>query len=82
LVSTRHRPGIARVRGDRIILDGTTVEEIAEVHRETLKIVVEKVNQDVAESERRRMRAIDSEAERNRQHRRVVEDAARKITFD
>ena len=46
--STRHRPGIGRVVGDRIILDGTTVEEIEQVHRETLRIVVDRVNAVVA----------------------------------
>ena len=50
--STRHRPGIARVERDRIILDGTTVEEVAEVHRDTLKLVVAKVNREVEEWDR------------------------------
>jgi TIR domain len=80
--STRHRPRIARVEGDRIILDGTTVEEVAEVHRETLKVVVAKVNQDVAEWERRQCRAAEEEAERQRQHRQAVLDAAKRISFD
>jgi hypothetical protein len=39
-----HRPGIAYVLGDRIILDGTTVEEIEKYHRETLRLVVDRVN--------------------------------------
>ena len=78
----RHRPGIARVEGDRIILDGTTVEEVAEGHRKTLKVVVAKVNQDVEEWERRRRRAAEDEAERQRQHRQAVEDAAKRISFD
>lgn len=34
-----HRPGIARIQGDRGILDGTTVDEIEKHHRETLKVV-------------------------------------------
>jgi len=52
--STMHRPGIASVIGDRIILDGTTVEEIEKYHRDTLKVVVERVNQLIAEHEARR----------------------------
>ena len=39
-----HRPGIASVIGDRIILNGTTVEEIEKYHRDTLRVVVERVN--------------------------------------
>ncbi len=42
--STRHRPGIGRVVGDRIILDGTTMEEIEQYHGATLRIVVDRVN--------------------------------------
>jgi hypothetical protein len=80
--STRHRPGIARVEGDRIILDGTTVEEVAEVHRDTLKAVVEKVNRDVEEWEQRQRRGAEEEAERQRLHRQAVEDAAKRINFD
>jgi hypothetical protein len=50
--STRHRPSIARIEGDRLILDGTTAEEVADVHRETLNVVLEKVNADIAAFER------------------------------
>jgi len=82
ICSTRHRPRIARVEGDRIILDGTTVEEVADVHRSTLKTVIEKVNRDVEEWEQRRRGAAEEEAERQRRHRQAVEDAAKRISFD
>ena len=39
--------GIARVQGDQIILTGTTIEEVKEVHRETLILTVEHVNKEV-----------------------------------
>jgi hypothetical protein len=80
--STRHRPGIAQVEGDRIILDGTTVQEVADVHRETLKVVVAKVNQDIEEWERNQRRIAAEEADRQRKHRDEVEEAAKRITFD
>ncbi len=80
--STRHRPGIARVEGDRLILDGTTIEEVADVHRDTLKVVLEKVNQDIAEHEQRQRQLADRQAEELRQHKQSVEDAAKKISFD
>ena len=80
--TTRHRPKIARVAGDRIILDGTTVEEVAAIHRDTLKVVVAKVNQDIEDWERARHRAAEEEAERQRQQRQAVLDAAKKISFD
>lgn len=80
--STRHRPRIARVEGDRIILDGTTIEEVAEVHRDTLKDVLEKVNGDIAEHERRQRRIAEQNAEEIRQHKQSVSDAARRLSFD
>jgi hypothetical protein len=42
--SKMHRPGIARVAGDRIILDGTTIEEVEKFHFETLQLVVAVTN--------------------------------------
>ncbi len=49
--TTMHRPGIARVVGDRVILDGTTIEEVEKYHRDTLVLVIERVNQLIAERE-------------------------------
>lgn len=34
--TSRHRPGIASVLGRKIVLDGTTVEEVESHHKETL----------------------------------------------
>ncbi|HEV8546867.1 MAG TPA: toll/interleukin-1 receptor domain-containing protein, partial [Candidatus Limnocylindrales bacterium] len=47
--TTMHRPGIASVSGDRIILDGTTVDEIERYHAETLRHVIREVNRRVAD---------------------------------
>jgi hypothetical protein len=80
--STMHRPGIARIEDDRIILDGTTVEEVEKTHRDTLKVVLDKVDQDAAEHEARLRRAEQRRAEELRQHKQSVEDAAKKISFD
>ena len=41
-----HRPGIARVESDKIILDGTTIEEVKQYHRDTLILCVEKTNEE------------------------------------
>jgi len=43
--TTMHRPGIASVQGDRVVLDGTTVEEIDRYHRETLILAGKEANQ-------------------------------------
>lgn len=51
--TTMHRPGIASVVGDKIILNGTTIEEVEKHHAETLRLVVDKVNADAAVIEER-----------------------------
>lgn len=80
--TTMHRPGIARVLGDRIILDGTTLEEVEKFHRDTLLLAVNETNQMIT-----KLKAIRAEenAQRQRQleeHRKDVEDRAKRIKFD
>ncbi|MGO8684369.1 MAG: toll/interleukin-1 receptor domain-containing protein, partial [Thermoleophilia bacterium] len=45
--ATMHRPGILRVQGDRIVLDGTTMDELERYHRDTLVLVLEQVNREI-----------------------------------
>ena len=80
--TTMHRPGIAQVMGDRIILDGTTIEEVEKYHRDTLVLVVERVNELVEEQQRKEREAREQEAERHRRHQRKVSDIADRIKFD
>jgi hypothetical protein len=42
--TTMHRGNIARISGNRIILDGTTIEEVRDYHLETLKLVIKETN--------------------------------------
>jgi hypothetical protein len=79
--TTMHRPGIASVVGDRIILDGTTVEEVEAHHAETLKLVVEKTNrlaQQIEERERSDERRAEEEAQA---HRGNVAAVSKRIRF-
>jgi len=46
--TTMHRPGIASVFGDQIILDGTTIEEVRGYHRDTLVLCVNIANDEEA----------------------------------
>lgn len=41
--SSMHRANIASVSGDRIVLNGTTVEEVKRYHKQTLILCVEEV---------------------------------------
>lgn len=51
--TSMHRPGIARVESDKIILDGTTIEEVKQYHRDTLILCVEKTNEEEKQYRRR-----------------------------
>lgn len=42
--TTRHRSKIASVRGDKVILDGTTIGEVQKYHRDTLVLCVKETN--------------------------------------
>lgn len=77
-----HRPGIARVEGATIVLDGTHLEEVQRHHRDTLKLVLQATNRQFRELMERRLSQQREQAEREEQHRRDVEWRAKDITFD
>ena len=79
---TRHRPDIASVVGDTIILDGTTIEELEQVHVATLRLALEVANQ---QEEDRLTRQADEAQRRERAaqaHEANVRAAAERIRFD
>jgi hypothetical protein len=80
--TSRHRPGMARVEGDRIILNGTTLEEIEQVHKETLKHVLQEVNSRVDQLERQAEREDQIREQRRRQHADHVREMTVRIQFD
>jgi FtsZ-binding cell division protein ZapB len=80
--SLRHRPRSVRVSGDRIVLTQTTIEEVKEVHRETLKLVVEETNRQFAALVRERQRQREEEDRRRQQHKDDVQRMAGEIDFD
>lgn len=80
--TTMHRSGIARVSGDKLVLDGTTVDEVAAYHAATLKAVVERFNAEAAAAAKREQRASQASAEREKAHRRHVDDVASEIRFE
>jgi len=79
--TTMHRPGIASVSGDRVVLSGTTIEEVRRYHAKTLRLAVDATNADeprlkAQEAERRRV-----EDDRAAAHRRSVFETTAEITF-
>ncbi len=79
--TTMHRPGIASVYADKIILDGTTLDEVQKYHKETLIMCVEIANKEekkiLQREEVERLKAQQAEEERRKQ----VEAFASQITF-
>lgn len=79
--TSMHRPGIADVLGDKIILDGTTIEEVKEVHRETLLLCVDEANRLTLEAQRARREQEERKRKLDDDHRRNVADQAGDIDF-
>lgn len=79
--TTMHRPGIASIVGDTVVLDGTTIEEVKDYHRDTLVLVIEETNKHYKEIIERRQKAIEREQERLKAHKQKVDDISNQIKF-
>jgi hypothetical protein len=79
--TSMHRPGIARVSGDVLYLDGTTIEEIEKYHKQTLDIVLDDTNKMVAAAEENIRKKAEEEAESQRKQEEQIREAASKLKF-
>lgn len=80
--TTMHRPGIASVFGDRIILDGTTMEEIERYHFATLKLAVAAANADRKQAAEQEVAARKTALEAAEAHRTTNADIASRLKFE
>ena len=80
--STMHRRGIARVYEDRLILDGTTIEEVERYHAETVRLAVSATNRDEARAPEQDLSRQRQAAEEAEAHRQRVRATAERIRFD
>lgn len=80
--TTMHRPGIARVSGSTISLNGTTIDEVERYHRDTLQLATAKTNEQYREWKQRRDVQVARENAQREEHRKHVDDAANRINFD
>ena len=80
--SSRHRPGICRVSGDVIWLNGTTLEEVSETHKATLDLALDETNRKYREFAA--AKEVDQQRRRQQEeaHRQSVSEAVKKIKFD
>ena len=67
------------MHGDRIILDGTTVEEVERYHRNTLILALKEANKHLTDLDARRRSAEEAERHRLEEHNKIVSDAAQRV---
>ena len=79
--TSMHRPGIARVDSDKIILDGTTIEEVKQYHRDTLILCVEKTNEEERQFRKREEQLKRKKQEEIENHYRNIEDISKDLKF-
>ncbi len=77
-----HRPGIASVSGSKIILHGTTIDEVKRYHRKTLILCVEKANDEEEKFLERTQKEEERRRKQKEDYRKTVEDGASDLTFD
>jgi hypothetical protein len=80
--SLMHRPGIASIQGDRIILDGTTIDELERYHLATLKLVVKVLNEQTADHRGAERARRDAEAAAREAHLNQIRETTERLKFD
>jgi hypothetical protein len=80
--TTMHRPGIASIVRDTVVLDGTSLEEVERYHRDTLMLAATEANQRYQQWLEVQQAARDRQQQQAEQHRREVDDIPKRIKFD
>ena len=80
--TSMHRPGIARVSGDTIVLDGTTMDELERYHATTLRLCVDQANEQEAAHLQRVQQARERDEAERRGHEQQVDEIADRLKFD
>lgn len=80
--TNRHRPGIARISRDKIILDGTTMDEIERYHANMLKLALQKANEEAAREEERERLLAEQKRKSEQEHRASVSEISKRLKFD
>ena len=79
--STMHRPGIASVIGNKIILNGTTIEEVQKYHRDTLVDCVEMANRQENQINEKQKRDELERKKREEEHKNNIDELSKTIKF-
>jgi TIR domain len=79
--TSMHRPGIARVAGDRIVLGGTTIDEVERYHLDTLKLAVTATNEQYRSLVDRERAEEQLQRRADEDQRRGVQDTVGRLDF-
>jgi len=77
-----HRPGIARIHGAVVVLNGTTIDEVERYHRDTLQLAIAETNKQYREWRREQEETRSREDTFREARRRRIEDVSKRIKFD
>jgi len=80
--SSMHRGDIASVYGNKIYLDGTTIEEVERYHKKTLKSAVETANEIFEQMQARKRQQEEQDRIKKEQHRKNIDDINKRMNFD
>jgi len=80
--TSSHRSGMVQVVGDRIWLNGTTIEEVEIAHKATLQLVLDETNREYGEYLSEQNLKQETELEGLKSSEIQVREAARRIKFD
>ncbi len=80
--TSMHRPGIASVYDNKIILNGTDIEEVERYHKDTLKLAVEVANNTLKELKVRQKQKEEQERQSLEVHKNKLKDIGKRMSFD
>ena len=80
--TSMHRPGIASTYGNKVILDGTTIEEVEKYHKDTLRLAVDTANQQLAQINLKKQQQAEKERIEREKHKKSIENIGVRISFD
>lgn len=80
--TSMRRPGIASVYGNKIILDGTDIEEVEKYHKDTLKLAVEVANNTLKELKIKKRQIEEFDRQKAEEHKNKLGDISKRINFD
>jgi hypothetical protein len=80
--TTMHRPGIAHVYGNKIILEGTTIDEVEKYHKDTLKLAVGKANKTLIDLKESQKQIVGREKQKSEEHKNKLGDISNRINFN